>query len=207
MPKFSLKRRHNRQNDLCLLLDAPVDGSLNRETASRIVSDDDIQCTSPTNEMKQASQARYSSIRKVPSLQLLHGLADLTHDTCFTPCTSPMQRKSESRNGSTSVLSSSPWGQFVDMIVIPVSPSEDSCNESVDDLSNQSKRKFLPFCPYPQTIRCHRHHPYKRPQPSLAPRHHRMQGAFGRQGPLHFPIERIELELEDTQDALRGLSF
>lgn len=237
MPKVSLKRRHRRQHDLCLLQQSPSE-SLNRETAARMVSDEDIQLSNePSGEFRQ----RYSedsvvslsdsqtciAPRRLKGLERTSSSQALIVDTsrtcspscCLTPkeTESPRRRAGSSSDGTTSPCTS-PWGQFVDMVVPVSSSSEEDFEESprlstCDSLSNK-RRRFLPFCPSPapSTITSSRHHPYQRPTPKRQRLHgHRRTESVDMQGfILQVPDDSMSLSSDlivETQTALEGLQF
>ena len=214
MPKLSLKRRH-RQLDLSSFRDGLVDNTLDSVPTARKVSDDDIQFAplndpAKTVEPPSNEHSPSSRIPRVHSSKLAcEGLSELDHpaiesaNTLTVSCLSPTERRTDGVKQHASAHNTpSPWGQFVDMVVVPVSPSEDSVE------TTSSSNRFLPFCPSPHhtTTTTQHHNPYSRPpRPRLRGRRSASNNDKNLEGfVLHIPIE--QRCLEEAQDAFQGLS-
>lgn len=240
MPKVSLKRRHRRQHDLSLLQQSPSE-SLNREAAARMVSDEDIQLSDEPSGESSRQRCSEDSVVSLSDSQTciavrplqrsegrcLKGLGStspsqtLVVDTSSSCCLTLKEiektpRRAGSPSGGTTSPCTSPWGQFVDMVVPVSSSSDEDFEESphfstCDSLSN-NRRRFLPFCPSPAPSTTSRHHPYQRPKPKRQRLHgHRRTESVDMQGfVLQVPDDSMSLSSDlivETQTAFEGLQF
>jgi len=187
MPKFSLKRRSCCSDGLSALVQSSPD-TLTLKSATRMVSDEDIQLKTSVDSMDSLPVLRPSLKRRSHT----RSLADLDMDKePKTPA--PRQDSLVSLMTVQTLIPEdgpscdSPWGHFID--VIAPSPKQGD------------SPSFVPGCPAPGRLSAY--HPYRRPKkqrPQITSSSHHEKALRG------FVLENPDC-LEETQDALRDLQF
>jgi hypothetical protein len=215
MPKLSLKRRHQCQQDLSQCwLDFPTD-LLTRDTAARMVSDEDIrQASSEPSSPKIEGQS--NSVKRLRRRSSSMKLSELASSTSFHESEiiklDPRRYNTEYQPISQP-NSPSPWGQFVDMLCPSSLSDEDMPFTQIHDLS-LSETSFVPCCPSPrsQFRQNPRHfHPYKitsRVKSTRFPVYSQSAPAKELEGfLLRVPDEYTGGLLQEAEDAFLGLSL